>query len=641
KAYLRRVLKTVPAPVTPAEPPQAAAELQDWQRRVMEARATILSEIDRLTLITSRNQAVKTVIEAAKRGELRPDLMAMVEAANAKSGAGRTLSRGRIYEWLRLRTKHGVEGLAPRAQPVKGTPEWASALMDLYARPQKPSLAYCVERLQAEAPNLAPSYAQAARFVRNLDAITRNQGRMGPRELKRLKAFVRRDTSELWPTAVYSADGHTFDAEVAHPLHGKPFRPEITTVIDIFTRRVVGWSVALAEATWATMDAIRHSFETSGICTIWYVDRGKGFNNAVFDADVTGFLGRFGVTKQNSLPYNSQARGVIERVHQSLWVRGAKTLPTYMGDAMDGEARNRAFKITRRDIKATGQSRLLMPWADFMAWCAAQVLAYNQRPHTSLPKKRSYLAGRWEHMSPNDLWGQCFSDGSFTPDLVDPSQSDLFRPYMARTVSRAEVKLFGNTYFAPQLEAYHGDQVLVGYDIHNADKVWVRDKDQRLICVATFGGNRRSYFPVSAMDQAREKRAQGRLLRLVEKEREVQEELDPDAFLEAVNKPLTAEEIEIGDAVYAQIEARSAEAEEKPASHLALVDERPEFNTEFEWAQWLSLHPDKAENLDREFLEQWLRIPSFVRFLQVNRVDVPTLKRIRDADAKECATLEE
>ena len=40
------------------------------------------------------------------------------------------------------------------------------------------------------------------------------QGRMGPREIKATKPFVRRDTSKLWPGDIYMADGHAFDAEV-------------------------------------------------------------------------------------------------------------------------------------------------------------------------------------------------------------------------------------------------------------------------------------------------------------------------------------------------------------------------------------------------------------------------------------------
>ena len=81
------------------------------------------------------------------------------------------------------------------------------------------------------------------------------------------------------PLPFYTADGHTFDAEIEHPLTGKPFRPEITTVVDVYTRKVVGWSIDLNERTNSVYTALAMSIKTHGIPAIWYVDNGKGFNN--------------------------------------------------------------------------------------------------------------------------------------------------------------------------------------------------------------------------------------------------------------------------------------------------------------------------------------------------------------------------
>lgn len=625
-ALARRQLQTIdPAPKTEVEV-QPASALKDWQRRTMDARAALLTQLDRLTEVMPKSRAIEALVKAANREELAPDLQALVPAANAR---GKALSRSRIYEWLRLREAHGVVGLAPAPARKETFPTWASDFMDLYARPQKPSIVQCLEQMGAD----APSYDQARRFLKKLDTVTRNKGRMGPRALKSLRAYVKRDTSELWPTAVYSADGHTFDAEVAHPIHGKPFRPEITTVIDAFTKRVVGWSAAIAEATWGTLDAIRHAFENGGVCDIWYVDRGMGFNNATFDAELTGVLARFGVTKQNALPYGSQARGLVERVHRSIWVRGAKTLPTYMGAAMDDEARQKAFKITRREVRETGQSRLLMAWNEFLSWAGEQVADYNTRPHSALPKIRCHITGKFRHMSPDEAWMAAVDDG-FEPDVVSDEHADLFRPYERRKVNRATVSLFSNSYFHHDLEGYHGEDVLVGYDIHDAGKVWVRDLESRLICVAIFEGNAKSYFPVTVAEQARERRAKGRMMRLVDKAREVEAEVNPDVLLEAVNNPLSEEEKIAGDQAYERLTANDDSAEDaagRPA--LTLVDERPMFNSEFEWAQWLSLHPEKAEPEDIEHLAGMLKQPSFKSILTINGVDLETLRDLASADA--------
>src|SRR5690606_2895464 len=128
----------------------------------------------------------------------------------------------------------------------------------------------------------------------------------------------------------------------------------ITTVLDIATRRAVGWSAGLAESTWAVLDALRHACLTGGIPAIFYVDNGSGYKNAAMSAEATGFLARIQSTLTHSLPYNSQARGIEERSHKSIWVRGAKELPTYMGQDMDREAKQKAYKITRADLRLVG-----------------------------------------------------------------------------------------------------------------------------------------------------------------------------------------------------------------------------------------------------------------------------------------------
>ena len=98
--------------------------------------------------------------------------------------------------------------------------------------------------------------------------------------------------------------------------------------------------------------------------------------------------------------------------------------------------------------------------------------------------------------------------------------------------SRAEVRLFGNIYFNKALEHYHGEQVRIGYDIHDGSKVWVRDLEGRLICVAEFEANKVDYFPKSQQRAADEKRAASRIKRAQAKIDEAKEELNPPLVIE-------------------------------------------------------------------------------------------------------------
>src|SRR5690606_28996914 len=135
---------------------------------------------------------------------------------------------------------------------------------------------------------------------------------------------------------IYMADGHRCDLEVANPETGRPFRPEIVSVIDVRTRRCVGWSTGIAESAWLVADALR---DAAGKCIpgIFYTDRGCGFINRHLGAEAEGVLARLGTSIETALPYGRQARGVVERFHRSCWVRGARFLPGFVGRDMDRE----------------------------------------------------------------------------------------------------------------------------------------------------------------------------------------------------------------------------------------------------------------------------------------------------------------
>ncbi|MGH6914583.1 MAG: Mu transposase C-terminal domain-containing protein, partial [Geminicoccales bacterium] len=347
-----------------------------------------------------------------------------------------------------------------------------------------------------------PSVHQVRRFLRRLSSVERGRGRMGPNALKSVRAFTRRTTASLAPGDVYIADGHRFDAEVAHPGHGQACRPEITTVLDVATRKAVGWSVALAEGTWAVADALRHACEMHGLPAIYYADHGPGQENAVLCA----MLARLGVREERSIARNSQARGIIERFNQTL-VAAAKRLPTYIGAPMDRDARNRVFTITRRELRLVGTSRLLLPWDDFLRFVETAIAAYNARPHRALGSRKS----------PVEAWQSAIREG-FEPLLPSADEAaDLFRPYEIRTTRRGEIALHGKRYFARHLEHLHGEQVRVGFDIHDASRVWVRDLEDRLLAIAELDANATPYFPLARIEQAREERVRAQLRRLEQK----------------------------------------------------------------------------------------------------------------------------
>ncbi len=583
------------------------AELKDWQRQIAEARAAICGEVRRLADAGGTERAIRTVIDLAASGSLAPHLQRLVPVANAKVGTSRALSRGTLYRWLND-SQHGWANLAPKSRESLDVPAWAPHLLKLYQQPQKPSLLYCIERLPAVLPPgiTLPSYYAANRFLKKMSRVDMQRGRMGSREIKNIRPFVRRDSSEMWPTDAYTADGHTFDGEVAHPAHGKAFRPEITTVLDIASRRAVGWSAGLAESTWAVLDALRNACEFGGIPSIFYVDNGSGYRNAAMSDEANGFMERLSITLTHSLPYNSQARGIIERSHQTIWVRGAKSLPTYMGAAMDREAKQNVYKLTRADIKTSGTSRLLMPWKDFLSWCQQQIDEYNDRPHRALPKVRGD-DGKLCHQTPNEAWAQAVAEGCELVPVEPHEAADLFRPYKDAKVSRGEIRLFGNLYFDRALEPYHSDVVRVGYDIHDASRVWVRDQAGRVICVAEFEANKRNYFPTSFLEQAAQKRAEGRIKRAQVKIEEAESELNPPQILE-YQPPIQLPTIRVEQR---KEEARLSAAEPTEAQVIDMPKRRPMFVTDAAKYRWLRANSEEITSTDEGWLGWYRSTPEW------------------------------
>lgn len=517
---------------------ESAAELLNWQREIAEARLIVVRYIQKQVKNgLKKTHVIQSLIDNNVNDEVVRDYLVK---ANAKAGEGRTVSRRTLMTWTQLvddaelNNVPVISVLAPKARRVE-IPGWATALLKLWSQPQKPTLTAVLEQLPnyLTADQCCPTYMQAYRFLNEkIGNVEVNRGRMGSREIKNLMPFVRRDTEQLMPTDVYTADGHCFDAEVAHPMHGKPFRPEITSIIDVATRRVVGWSIDLAESGWAVLDAIRMSCCECGIPAIFYVDNGSGYKNQMMGAKGRGVLARLNTELSHALPYNSQAKGLIERSHQTLWVKAAKNLPTYIGKDMDAEAGNKVHKLTRSEIVKFGRAKALMSWQDFLLYAAEVVTSYNNRPHSSLPRITDPVTFKKRHMTPLEMWNKALEMGAPIDRVEDWDKEDLFRPYEERKVRRGEVELFGNRYFSNDLSEFHGDSVLVGYDIHDADRITVRTQDGEFICHAYWNANKRNYFPMTKVEQARQRRADGRLRRLAVRQEEVRLEASPNAVIE-------------------------------------------------------------------------------------------------------------
>lgn len=184
--------------------------------------------------------------------------------------------------------------------------------------------------------------------------------------------------------------------------------------------------------------------------------------------------------------------------------------------------------------------------------------------------------------------------------------ADLFRPYKIGKTHRAEVRLFGNIYFNRELEHYHGENVRIGYDIHDGSRVWVRDLEGRLICVAEFEGNKQAYFPQSQIDVAARRRAEGRIKRAEAHIEEAEAELNPPQLIEhqqAVSVP-EFKFIPMPETVCNPVQGLQAiEVQPLPANVEAMPVARPTFTTDAAKYRWLKTNASQVTAQDDSWLD--------------------------------------
>lgn len=559
-------------------------ELKDWQREVMDARVALYREFQRLERKYGTNQAVKEFIQQANSGTLPEHLQGMIERANARGGkTGRKISKSMIFRWKDM-DKKGLAAFAPKDVEKKEIPTWAPFFMQCYQIPSNPSIPQAMEAMAKILPKTIgmPSYQQVRRFHDKRSRLDRERGRKTGSSFKALKGYRQRETSEFSPLDIGICDGHSFKAKVAHPIHGKPFKPEICAIIDAATRVVVGWSVGLAESATTVADAVRHAATVSaekrygGVFNILYTDGGSGNKAQINTDEFTGLFPRLGTMHKTGIAGNAQGRGIIERLNATLWIRAAKKLPTFVGKEMDTLTKRNVYLLMEKDFRKSDKSEVLMSWGQFIVFCQEEVEDYNRRPHSSLPKINDPETGLRRHMSPFEAWAWHTVNGWKQEEhqLSEQEVEILFRPRIARKVVRSSVSLGTNTYFASILEHYEGQELQIGYDIHDGSKVQVWDREGRLICYALFEQNKDHFFPLPLVEKAANERARRRAKIKLDNLEEIEAERRGIIDLQPSSKVI---EISSAPRIKADREALQLEMEAKATEVVIPDDDKGKF----------------------------------------------------------------
>lgn len=462
------------------------------KRAITELAGRVLEGIAHPELIDA---AAVTYIKPRQGGQTLKSLISRLQKMHAVYLQGRSEGDAARY-------------LVPGTTEKRGHhPIHIHAFLLHYCRPARPPVTEAWRAAQGwfAAQNLpCPAVDTFNRIAKALPVTIKYRGRMTGGQWRSLLPYVARDVSMFKANDIWVGDGHSFKAKIQHPIHGQPFTPEVTLIIDWVSRKIVGWSVDLAESTIAVSAAFRHGQQqTRARPLVYYSDNGSGQTGKLIDCAIHGTLARQGIAHETGIPGNAQGRGIIERIWQVTLIPLARTYPTCTWKGSDREAtRKMLVALNKKDGSA---EKLLPAFKQFLIDIDQCIRNYNTtHDHRELkgnPPEAEYQA----RLDPNSIF-------------YGPTDSEIdlqWMPEVARMPQRGVVSLFGNEYANKELVELlaEGEKVRVRFDIHNADRVWLLRMDGRFLCVAEWDAHKRAAFPVPYIEQKREERAEGKIKR--------------------------------------------------------------------------------------------------------------------------------
>lgn len=334
-------------------PPVAQAKLAFLNAEPTDPRPTKLSKMlwDRFEALSDAHKAIcKTRFAVLTEvEELRASGISMKHAV-AHVTRRADIVPATYYEWRKMVEGHSrqdwLAALAPAfagsasgemAEVTPCHPEAWKILKSDFLRPERPSFSACYRRMMmvARDQNLSPIPSERS-LRRRLDAEVPKAAQIIAREgkdkAKQLFPAQKRTVSHLHAMEIVNTDGHQLDLFVRVPWSQTPVRIILIGIQDIYSRKVLSWTLAEAETWEAVRTCIGSMIENhDGMLPYHiYMDNGRAFAGKMISGgaktrhrfkvnedDVAGLLKTLDIEPHFVKPRSGQSKP-IERAWRDL-----------------------------------------------------------------------------------------------------------------------------------------------------------------------------------------------------------------------------------------------------------------------------------------------------------------------------------
>lgn len=362
-----------------------------------------------------------------------------------------------------------------------------------YLDQSRKSLQECMTLTELEIRQHPDKYDQSLLPLASRDSFTREVERSIPVPVlkyyrKGEKAFrdecanyIERTYDDLHSNDIWVCDNHTFDIFVNDGESKKPVRVYLTAFLDVRSRKMVGWYVADAPSSDATLQALRRGIEPYGMPKRIYSDNGREF--LTHDIGGRGFrksaktdehepmtiLQHLQIEFRTAMVKNARAK-IVERAFVDVKNCFSKLFEGYTGGTI-------AERPER--LKKTGNhAENFIIIDEFREYVDIFIRGwFNKQPHSG-----AGMNGRTR----DEVYAAClYEQRVATPDELNLM---MLRTSRMQTVNRGvRIRIYGQElrFYSDDLIMGHDrEKVYVRYNPDDLTEVRVYDEKDRFLCTA-------------------------------------------------------------------------------------------------------------------------------------------------------------